>query len=180
MPLHGFGFPGGWAPDAPRATRTPFAWGGRMTRSTNQGALVLAFALALSLAAPRPAEAQGPVLGGTLGGVGGLVAGTTVTLGLIVANARMERDFIHGPGDIISLQGIPIVAGLAGGIWFGAAEPDRLDEASAWTGAGMTIGAGLGALIGEAVTRDDPSGKWAGGVMGAAVGVLAGVIVASQ
>ncbi|HUF12718.1 MAG TPA: hypothetical protein VMN78_06450 [Longimicrobiales bacterium] len=73
-----------------------------MTRSRNRGAALFAVAPALSLAAPHPAAAQGPVLGGTLGGVGGLVAGTTVTLGLIVANARMERDFIHGPEDIIS------------------------------------------------------------------------------
>ena len=131
------------------------------------------------MAQPKAAAAQGEVLGGVLGAGGGLVAGTTVSLGLIVFSARTERDFIHGPGDIVGLNGIPALAGVVGGLWLGASDPDRLEAFGAWTGAGLALGAGLGAMIGEAVTRDDPSGKWAGGVIGAAGGVLAGILAAS-
>jgi len=150
-----------------------------MSERAKVRAALLAVLLLLLGGSVRPAAAQDAVLGGLLGAGGGVVTGTTVTLGLIVFNARTERDFIESPADLIGLNGIPIVAGLAGGLVLGAAEPDELDEYGIWTGGGMAVGAGLGALIGEAVTRDDPSGKWAGGVIGAAAGALLGVLVAS-
>ena len=144
-------------------------------RSAVLGAAIVALLAGL----PRSAAAQNTFLTGSAGSAGGLVAGTAVTLGLIVANARLERDFIHGPGDIISLQGVPIAVGIIGGGVLGASDPERAERVGLYTGAGMALGAGLGALIGEAMTRDDRSGKWAGGVIGAAAGVLIGVIAGS-
>ena len=144
-----------------------------------RAAILPGIALVTLVADARPAAAQNSFLHGTAGSAGGLVAGTAVTLGLIVANARLERDFIHGPADIISLQGVPIPIGIIAGGVLGASDPARAERVGLYTGAGMALGAGLGSLIGEAMTRDDPSGKWAGGVIGAAAGVVIGVIAGS-
>ena len=142
-----------------------------------RSALVGAVLLALLGGAPRPASAQNTFLTGSAGSVGGLVAGTTVTLGLIVANARLERDFIHGFDDLISLQGLPVPVGIIAGGVLGAHDPERAERVGLLSGAGLVVGSSLGALIGEAMTRDDPSGKWAGGVMGAAAGVVIGAFL---
>ena len=139
----------------------------------------LAIAFSTLAADARPAAAQNSFAHGTIGSVGGLIAGTTVTLGLIVANARMERDFIHGPEDMFSLQGVPIPVGLIAGGVLGASDPARAEQVGYYTAAGMALGSGLGAIIGEAMTDDDPSGKWAGGVMGSAAGVLLGILIGS-
>jgi hypothetical protein len=149
-----------------------------MTR-TLRAAVLLGAALATLATGARPVAAQNSFTQGAIGSVGGLIAGTTVSLGLIVANARMERDFIHGPGDIVSLQGIPIPVGLVAGGVLGASDPARAERIGYFTTAGMALGSGLGAIIGEAMTDDDPSGKWAGGVMGAALGVALGILAGS-
>ena len=149
-----------------------------MTQTIRAVAL-LATALTALAGAVRPAAAQNTFLTGTAGSTGGLVAGTVVTLGLIVANARLERDFVHGPEDILSIQGIPIPVGLIAGGVLGASDPARAERVGIYTGAGMALGAGVGALIGEAMTNADPSGKWAGGVIGAAAGVVLGVLAGS-
>lgn len=158
--------------------RTPLASAAGMSNRLRSAVLGAAL-LALLAGMPRPASGQNSFLTGSAGSVGGLLAGTTVTLGLIVANARLERDFIHGPADIISLQGVPIAVGIIGGGVLGASDPARAERVGLYTGAGMALGAGVGSLIGEAMTRDDPSGKWAGGVIGAAAGVVIGVIAGS-
>lgn len=149
-----------------------------MTRTLRAAAL-LAAALSTLGADVRPAAAQGSFTHGAIGSAGGLIAGTTITLGLIVANARMERDFIHGPEDIFSLQGVPIPVGIIAGGVLGAHDPARAERVGLYTGAGMALGAGLGSLIGEAMTKSDPSGKWAGGVIGAAAGVALGILAGS-
>jgi hypothetical protein len=149
-----------------------------MTR-TLRGAAILALTLVALGADARPAAAQNSVVHGTVGGVGGLIAGTTVSLGLIVANARMERDFIHGPDDIFSLQGVPIPVGLVAGGVLGASDPARAERVGYYTAAGMALGSGWGAIIGEAMTDDDPSGKWAGSVRGSAAGVVIGILLGS-
>ena len=149
-----------------------------MTRKLRAAAL-LVIALMTLVVAARPAAAQNTFVTGSVGSVGGLVAGTTVTLGLIVANARLERDFIHGPEDILGLQGVAIPVGLIAGGVLGASDPARAERVGYFTGAGMVIGSGLGALIGEAMTDADPSGKWAGGMIGAAAGVALGILAGS-
>ncbi len=149
-----------------------------MTR-TLRAALLVTAALSTLATGVRPLAAQNSFTQGAVGSVGGLIAGTTVSLGLIVANARMERDFIHGPDDIFSLQGVPIPVGLIAGGVLGASDPARAEQVGYYTAAGMVLGSGLGALIGEAMTDDDPSGKWAGSVMGSAAGVLIGILIGS-
>ena len=158
--------------------RTRLASGARMTRLLRTTAL-LAVAIAALAGGAEPVRAQNSFAQGSIGATGGLVAGTVVSLGLIVANARMERDFIHGPEDIMSLQGIPIPVGLVAGGVLGASDPARAERVGYYTAAGWAIGAGVGALIGEAMTDDDPSGKWAGSVMGAAAGVVLGILAGS-
>lgn len=150
-----------------------------MRAKARVAAALLAAAITVMAGTPRPAAAQGTFTQGAIGSAGGLIAGTTVTLGLIVANARMERDFIHGPEDIFSLQGIPIPVGIVAGGVLGASDPVRAERVGYFTAAGMALGSGLGALIGEAMTDSDPSGKWAGSVMGAAAGVALGILVGS-
>lgn len=144
-----------------------------------RAAVVGAAIVALLGGVPRPASAQNTFLTGSAGSAGGLIAGTTVTLGLIVANARLERDFIHGFDDLISLQGVPVPVGIIAGGILGAHDPDRAERIGLYTGAGLVLGGGVGALIGELWTKDDPSGKWAGGVMGAAAGVVIGALLGS-
>ena len=148
-------------------------------RTILRGTALLAVAFTLLAGSARPAAAQNTFLTGTAGSAAGLLLGTTVTLGLIVANARMERDFVHGADDILSLQGVPIAVGVVAGGVLGASDPDRAAQVGVYSSAGMALGAGLGALIGEAMTDSDPSGKWAGGVMGAAAGVVLGVLIGS-
>ena len=157
---------------------TGLASGRRMTRTMRRAALLLA-ALSMLLGVPRPAAAQISATGAALGATGGLIVGTTVSLGLIVANARMERDFIHGPEDIISLQGVPIPVGLVAGAVLGGVDPERAETVGIYTGVGWALGAGLGAIIGELVTDSDPSGKWAGSMMGAAAGIVIGIVAGS-
>ena len=147
-------------------------------RSALLGVALLAL-LALLAGGARPAAAQNTFLTGAAGSAGGLLAGTTVTLGLIVANARLERDFIHGFDDLISLQGLPVPVGIIAGGVLGAADPELAGRVGIYSGAGVLLGSAAGALIGEAMTEDDPSGKWAGGVMGAAAGLLIGVLLGS-
>lgn len=136
----------------------------------------MALLCVLLLLPARPAAAQTP-LAASAGGAGGLVAGTVVSIGLVVFNARTERDFIESPADMIGLNGIPVPLGIAAGIALGLDDADRLRHVGGWAGAGLLVGTGVGALIGEAVTEDDPSGKWAGGVMGAAAGVVLGALI---
>ena len=149
-----------------------------MTRILRATALC-AVALMLLAGDARPVRAQGSFAQGSIGATGGLVAGTAVSIGLIVANARMERDFIHGPEDIMSLQGVPIPVGLIAGGVLGASDPVRAERIGYFTAGGMALGSSLGALIGELMTDDDPSGKWAGFVMGGAAGVVLGILAGS-
>ena len=58
-------------------------------------------------------------------------------------------------------------------------DPVRAERIGYFTAGGMALGSSLGALIGELMTDDDPSGKWAGFVMGGAAGVVLGILAGS-
>jgi hypothetical protein len=111
-------------------------------------------------------------LKGLAGLVGGAVVGLILTLGLVVARAQLDGAYFHDPDELISWVGIPLAAGPLVGAWIGAAHPPGR-SVMVWSAFGLVVGILVGAILGSAVT-DDPSGPWAGMVMGAAAGVLAG------
>jgi hypothetical protein len=134
--------------------------------------LLLAFLLGM----PK-SKAHAQVLPATAGAVGGFFAGTLVTTGIVVLEARMGN-FIYGMDEFLSVRPelLPVVAGPITGIVLGVTSPETLRRAG--TGAligaagGAVIGTGLGALIWQT-----PDGRWAGGIIGAAAGMLAGAAI---
>lgn len=115
------------------------------------------------------------LLYGLFGVIGGAVGGLILTIGLVVARARVEGAYFHDPDELIGWVGLPLVLGPIVGAWIGAAHPPGrsiLPGAAAGLAAGVALGGVLGQWLG-----DDPSGKWAGLSMGGAFGLLLGVWV---
>src|SRR5688500_11799927 len=111
-------------------------------------------------------------LKGLAGLIGGAVVGLILTLGLVVARAHLDGVYFHDPDELLSWVGIPLAGGPLVGAWIGAAHPPGR-SVMVWSAFGLVVGILVGAIMGSAVT-DDPSGPWAGMVIGAAVGVLGG------
>ena len=123
-----------------------------------------------SLGAPRPAATQilAPI-GGALAGAG---AGAWISVAYITVQVR-KGNYLDSGEEAIGIAAIPLFTGLAAGLALGVFAEDRMNQALLWGGVGWASGIGVGALIGDQVW-DDPQGKWAGGVIGGAVGLIVG------
>lgn len=125
----------------------------------------------------HPKETVAQTLPAVVGGVGGLVAGSYVTTGLYVLKSRATGWMMHSPTDLVEprLEGIPLIVGPVAGALIGYRDSDRLARAGLWGVAGMAAGATVGAATGHWVWGDS-GGRWSGGVIGSAAGLLAGVV----
>ncbi len=114
----------------------------------------------------RTARVAGGVLAGVLAGLG-------LTLGGLVANARLRGEYLESAGDAIGVQLVlGVLAPLVGGwLAYRGGETARLTALGTLAGAvsGTIAGSALGSLL-------DPhaSGAWAGGVIGVGMGILLG------
>lgn len=115
------------------------------------------------------------VLRAAAGLVGGGLAGVVVTLGVVVARARIGQVFLHELGEVVGWTGLALVLAPVAGVWLALARPWALGSTGVGAGAGLAVGAGLGAVMG-AVGSADPAWAWAGGTMGAGVGLVAGAL----
>jgi hypothetical protein len=115
------------------------------------------------------------VLYGLFGLIGGAVGGLILTIGIVVARARLEGAYFHDSDELLSWVGLPLVLGPVLGAWIGAAHPPGRSIVPG-SAIGLTTGVALGGVLGGAI-GDDPSGKWAGIAMGGALGLLLGVWV---
>lgn len=147
-----------------------------MRKRPARSASVLAALLvpAVSLAAPRPALAQKavPIL---VGGMGGLAAGTYVSLGVVAAEARAGR-YLSSPYDAFGFRSVPVLVGVATGVVLGTVDDDRLYDAMKTSVAAGAVGFGAGWFAGRAIW-EDRGGKWAGAVIGSAAGIVLGGVV---
>ena len=124
----------------------------------------------VELATPVTATSQDwSVVGG---GVLGAATGSWMSVAYITARAR-AGDPLDSADEAIALAAAPMLAGFATGVAIGAFAEERLGGTVLWGSVGWATGIGIGALLGGHLW-DDPSARWAGGVLGGAVGLLVG------
>lgn len=123
---------------------------------------------------PAPARAQ-DVPAALLGAATGMVGGAYVSLGLVVARARMGH-YLHDPRDVFGWNALPIVLGTATGATIGFTDPERLRHTIFGGAAGAIVGGGLGTVIGHLIW-DRPAGRWAGFAIGTGTGLAAGALL---
>lgn len=136
---------------------------------------ILAVLLWLCRAYPLAAQAD-RVATGAAGLAAGTVAGVWTTVSLYVAKAR-TGSYIFSADDLIRLrpETLPIATFPIAGAVVGATSPSTLADVAIWGGLGFAAGAGLGLLTGHLV-RGTSEARWAGGIIGSGVGMLAGVV----
>jgi hypothetical protein len=133
--------------------------------------LLTAAMLALLLLAPaRPAAAQ--VVSGAVGAVGGVAAGGYVTLAVVVLRAQYGH-YLHDASDLLGWQSVPVLLGAATGTAVGVWDADRMATGFVYGAAGTLLGGSIGYLVGPLIWKR-PEGKWAGGAIGAGMGMAAG------
>lgn len=114
-------------------------------------------------------QIERPLIGAGIGIAGGAV----VTISTIVARARFQHEYIDSVEDLIHWQSIPMIGAPAAGVIFGLAGKDSLTGSIIGSTVGMAAGAALGTGLGWLVSRN-PESPWAGGVIGAGVGLTFG------
>jgi hypothetical protein len=136
-----------------------------------------AFLFLAALTTLPGSRATAQVLPAAAGLVGGFVAGTMVTTGTVVLEARLGR-YIYGMGDFLSVRPelLPIVVGPVAGVVLGATKPETLKRVGRGAAIGLVGGAVVGAGVGQLLWQSE-DGRWAGGIIGAATGIVAGSIV---
>lgn len=135
-------------------------------------ALMLALALLWGVADPAPAQSTGRALGGASLGVAG---GAVVTFSAIVWRARFQREYLESAEDLVHWTSLPMVVTPAVGVVFGLAGRPALVGSFVGSVAGMVAGSVAGAGVGWIVSRT-PESPWAGGVIGAGIGLSLGGI----
>lgn len=135
--------------------------------------LLLSLWVVAPMASPDPIHAQDekPVIGAAAGVAGGVV----ITLGVIVARARWQQIYLEAPDDLVHWQSAPMLIAPAVGVLFGLAGDDALKGSLVGSVTGMGVGAGVGAGLGWLLS-DEQEWPWAGGVIGAALGMSVGGI----
>ena len=141
--------------------------------------VVLLILLALGSLAPTPdarLRAQDvQLLPALVGGAAGLAAGGYVAIGIVTAQARRGR-YLYSTEDALGWHATPILVGPSVGFLIGLFDEGRLRRTIIGGAAGGVIGTAVGWLAGMAAWSP-PEGKWAGGVIGGAAGLLAGSLV---
>jgi len=138
-------------------------------------ALVCCTATAILLG-PLPARAQG-VPETVTGAVLGTAAGTVVTAAAITV-ASLDEVYLWDTRDALGWPLIPVAAGFVSGAVQGSSDWDSVKRGSLHALLLGAAGAGVGAILGDALIAED-HGPWAGGVIGAGAGVLAGWLLGS-
>lgn len=133
-------------------------------------ALVLALALLGGAPDPAPAQSTARALGGAALGVAG---GAVVTFSAIVWRARFQRDYLESADDLVHWSSLPMIATPAVGVVFGLAGRPALEGSFIGSITGMVAGAAVGAGVGW-LASTTPESPWAGGVIGAGVGLTLG------
>jgi hypothetical protein len=114
---------------------------------------------------------------GVAGAVYGALAGVYITTGIYVTKARYGS-YIFSLRDLLRVrpETVPVVVSPLALSILGATEPERLGRAALYGGVafvtGAVVGFGIGHLLG-----DHEETRWAGGIIGSAVGLLAGTLV---
>ena len=107
-----------------------------------------------------------------LGGIAGTMSGGYITLSIVVARAQMGH-YLHEPQDLLDWKSLPVLIGGGTGAALGMWAPDRLGTGVVYGSAATLAGGTLGFIIGSAVS-ERPEGKWAGGAIGAGLGMAIG------
>ena len=139
----------------------------RISRRSRSAVALAVVALGLAPGRASSQEKTTALLGA---GIGGL-AGAYVSAAVVVSNARFGN--YRFSYDEISWELIPIPAMAVTTAVIGYQERNRMWKGILWGSLGFAGGTGVGALLGR-VAWGEGSGQWAGGVIGGAVGILAG------
>ena len=121
---------------------------------------------------PALARVARVVVGALLGVFGGVV----ITLAAIVVRARFQHEYLESVENLIHWQSAPMVLAPAAGVLFGLAGTNALKGSIVGSISGMLLGAVLGASLGW-LLAEYREGPWAGGVIGAGVGLSVGGLV---
>jgi hypothetical protein len=132
--------------------------------------LLAAFILAAGLAWPARSDAQ--VVSGAVGAIGGIGAGGYVTLAVVVLRAQYGH-YLHDAEDLLGWNSVPVLLGAGVGTAVGVWDSDRMVTGFAYGTGGALVGGTIGYLVGPMIWKR-PEGKWAGGAIGAGVGMAAG------
>ncbi len=124
----------------------------------------------LLLGSSRAAQAQ--LWTAALGGLAGTLSGGYISLSIVVTRAQFGH-YLHEPKEIIGWNSLPVMIGAPVGAALGMWAPDRLGTGFAYGSAATLAGGSAGFLIGWAVSKR-PEGKWAGGAIGAGLGMAIG------
>lgn len=128
----------------------------------------------------RPTPAAGQVGTAIVGATGGLAAGLYTTTAIYVTEARFGR-YIFSVDDVlrVNLRLLPMVVEPALGGWLGAKSGRALGRAALWGGVSFFGGAAVGAGAGHLIWRTS-EGRWAGAIIGSALGLIAGATVGGR
>lgn len=130
----------------------------------------LIFLCTVELQIPLTAASQDwSVIGG---GALGVATGSWMSIAYIAAKAR-AGDPLDSSEEAIRVASVPLLAGFTTGMAVGIFAKENLGSTTLWGSVGWVTGIGVGSLLGGHIW-DDPSARWAGGVLGGAVGLLIG------
>lgn len=134
--------------------------------------------LAILLVCLVPRQANGQFVSSSLGFLGGVVAGTHMSMGAYVLKSRLTGWNFHSVDEILSPQfeTLPVIIAPIAGAVLGASSPGKLSAAATWGGVGLVSGAAAGATVGHFIWGDT-QGRWAGGTIGSAAGLLIGSVL---
>ncbi len=140
-------------------------------RRLNIGLLVTALAGFHALL-PASAQAQKNIPAALLGGIAGAGSGGYIAISVIVAESRAGK-YIHSAQDALGWRSAPVLIGGVTGIVVGATSPDRLLRTVGYGSLGAVAGTGVGVVLGKIIWTG-PEAKWAGGAIGAGLGMAIG------
>jgi hypothetical protein len=136
--------------------------------------LVLAAGLSALIIAGSNAPAHGQILSGAVGAAAGTAAGGYLTLSIVVARAQTGH-YVHDVNELLSWTSVPVLVGAGTGMSLGIWSPPRLWTSVIFGTAGAFAGIPVGMFVGTRLS-DRTEAKWAGGAIGAGVGMTAGFI----
>lgn len=142
----------------------------------SRGIWILLVALTLAPAVPERVAAQGQLGRAAIGAGLGVAGGTAVTIAAVVARARFQSEYLDSAHDLIHWQSTPLIVGPIAGVIFGLAGDEALRGSLYGSLGGMLTGAAVGAGLGYLLSEEQ-EWPWAGGVIGAGLGLAAGGIV---